>query len=242
MNTLASRPSAENAARAARARGHALEDAALVRRFRDGDQAAFREIVLRHRDALGHVAFSLLRNRADAEEIVQDTFVRAHRALANFRGESSLNSWLHRIALNLARNRYWYFFRRHRHLTESLEHTPGPTGHLTVGELIASDSPDPARESGTREFSALVTECTARLKAGQQEILHLRNVRELSYRDIARTLGISSGTVKSRVARARECLRRLLLEAYRGSLPTARTESAWFETVRPAAGRIQLAV
>jgi RNA polymerase sigma-70 factor (ECF subfamily) len=99
----------------------ALYDADLVRRFNSGDESAFGEIMTRHKTRIFAAAIALLRNHADAEEITQDTFVRAHRGLARFRGDSSVATWLHRIAVNLARNRYWYFFRRRRHATLSLD-------------------------------------------------------------------------------------------------------------------------
>src|ERR1700677_3557304 len=78
-------------------------DAKLVNRFNSGDEDAFVEIMARYRSKVSAIAFSHLRNHADAEEITQDTFIRAHRGLARFRGDSSLATWLHRIAFNLDR-------------------------------------------------------------------------------------------------------------------------------------------
>ena len=95
-------------------------DAELARRFNAGDETAFNEIVSRYRGKIYGLTFGLLHNAADAEEITQDTFIRAYRGLSRFRGDSSLATWLHRIAVNLARNRYWYFFRRRRHSSGSL--------------------------------------------------------------------------------------------------------------------------
>ena len=115
------RPATDRAARAAASLEEARHDAALVRRFRGGDESAFVEIVARYREKMFSVAFSLLQNRADAEEIAQDTFIRAYRGLARFRGDSALATWLHRIALNLSRNRYWYNFRRCQHTTRMLQ-------------------------------------------------------------------------------------------------------------------------
>ena len=111
----------DRAARAAVSHQEAAYDAELVRRFNAGDEAAFVEIMTRYREKIFSVALALLRNRADAEEIAQDTFIRAHRGLSRFRGDSSLATWLHRIAVNLARNRYWYFFRRRRQDSLSLD-------------------------------------------------------------------------------------------------------------------------
>lgn len=94
----------------------AATDRLLVQRFNGGDGAAFDDIVERYREKLQALAARFLRNNADAEEIAQDTLIRAYRGLARFRGESSLATWLHRIAVNLARNRYWHSFRRRKHL------------------------------------------------------------------------------------------------------------------------------
>jgi RNA polymerase sigma-70 factor (ECF subfamily) len=223
------------AARTALARAEALHDTGLVRRFNAGDQAAFVEIVTRYRAKLLHVALGLLRNHADAEEIAQDTFIRAHRSLALFRGESSLAAWLHCITLNLARNRYWYFYRRRRHVTQSLDNTVSAESQTTYAELIASPAPGPVREAVSREFSSEVTACMARLNANQREILVLRNVRQLSYREISRLLGISIGTVKSRVARARTNLKSLLTPVYTDAAGSGLAPVAsWFESSRPA--------
>jgi RNA polymerase sigma-70 factor, ECF subfamily len=233
------RPATDRAARMALSRAEALFDATLVRRFNAGDEAAFVEIVTRYRDKMFHVALGLLRNRADAEEIAQDTFIRAHRSLARFRGDSSLAAWLYCITLNLSRNRYWYFFRRRRHATLSLDCALTDASDATFADLIATESPDPARESATNEFSALVAACMEKLDARHREILTLRNILHRTYDEIATSLGINVGTVKSRIARARENLRAKLAEACPEFAPES-APSDWFETVRPI-GRLALA-
>jgi RNA polymerase sigma-70 factor (ECF subfamily) len=221
--------------RAAASRREALYDATLVARFNAGDEAAFSEIVARYRQKLFAVAHGLLRNRADAEEIAQDAFIRAHRGLARFRGDSSLSAWLHCITLNLSRNRYWYFFRRRRHATLSLDCAFSDRNQATFADLVATDAAGPAREAAAREFTELVNQCMARLGARPREILTLRNTLNRSYAEIARELGISVGTVKSRVARARASLRGLLAKACPEFGPNARP-MAWFDPVRPAGG------
>jgi len=228
-------PSTDRAVRAATSRREALHDKTLVRRFNAGDESAFNEIVARYRQKLFGAAFGLLRNHADAEEIAQDALIRAHRGLARFRGDSSLSAWLHCITLNLARNRYWYFFRRRRHATLSLD-CPVSDGHpATFSELVASDDAGPAREAAAREFAELVAACTARLGARAREILALRNNLNHSYDQIGRELGISVGTVKSRVARARASLRVLLAKACPEFGLNAGT-MAWFDPIRPVGG------
>jgi len=215
----------------------AVHDTELVRRFNAGDDSAFVEIVTRYRGKMFAIALSHLRNHADAEEIAQDTFIRAHRGLARFRGDSSLATWLHRIAFNLSHNRYWYYFRRRRHDSLSLDSAFGDDNQATVSDLIASDAPNPAREEANREFLAHVKVCMEKLSAQQREVLTLRNGLDQSYEGIAETLGISLGTVKSRIARARENLRAFLVETYAGFEPGTSPFSQWFESSRPASHR-----
>jgi RNA polymerase sigma-70 factor (ECF subfamily) len=233
------RPTPDRAARASASRQEALHDATLVRRFNAGDESAFVEIIARYRERMHAVALSVLRNTADAEEIAQDTFIRAHRGLARFRGDSALSTWLHRIALNLSRNRYWYFFRRHRHATRSLDSAFSDSNASTLASLIACDAPSPVQEAATSEFSELVATCMTRLGAGHREILTQRNVLNLSYEEIATTFGISIGTVKSRIARARVNLRAQLAKACPefdpGALP-----SEWFAATR-LTGQLEVA-
>ena len=229
------RPPTDRAARATDSRQEALHDIALVRRFNAGDESAFVEIVMRYREKMFAVAFALLRNRADAEEIAQDTFVRAHRGLAGFRGDAALATWLYRIALNLSHNRYWYFFRRQRHTTRSLDTPFNADNDATLASLIASAAPSPAQDTESSEFSALIAVCMERLGPGHREILVQRNLLNCSYDEIARAFGISIGTVKSRIARARANLRVLLATAC-PEFATDASPRAWFETARPTGG------
>jgi RNA polymerase sigma-70 factor (ECF subfamily) len=183
------------------------DDADLVRRFNAGDESAFATIMERYHARVLALVRRSLNNDHDAEDIAQDTFIRAHRGLANFRGDSALSTWLFRIALNLARNRYWYFFRRHRQDTISLNHPNSFT------DLVAADSSSPLRQTIHSEFVDLTGRCMEQLETPHREILRMRYQQHHSYEEISATLKINSGTVKSRVARAREKLRKLILEA-----------------------------
>jgi RNA polymerase sigma-70 factor (ECF subfamily) len=214
----------------------AVIDTALIARFNAGDESAFVEIMSRYRAKIFTLTCGLLRNHADAEEITQDTFIRAHRGLARFRGDSSLATWLHRIALNLARNRYWYFFRRRRQDALSLDCALSADNAGTFSDLVADTTQDPAQEAATGEFSELIASCMQKLEPGHREILTLRNVLDHPYDKIARLLGINVGTVKSRIARARENLRVLLAAAcpeFEASTPP----SAWFIPAPSSYGR-----
>jgi RNA polymerase sigma-70 factor (ECF subfamily) len=185
------------------------------------------------------IAQSHLRNHADAEEIAQDTFIRAHRGLSRFRGDSSLATWLHRIAFNLSRNRYKYYFCRRRHATLSLDTPINDDATTAFSDLIACESPSPDREASAVEFADLVAQCMGKLGRRQREILELRNGMSRSYEEISRALGISIGTVKSRIGRARKSLRALISEAH-PDLPADASPFDWFEPIR-SCGRIGLA-
>jgi RNA polymerase sigma-70 factor (ECF subfamily) len=227
------------ARRAANSSDEAALDAKLVRHFKAGDEGAFVTIVARYRNKMFAIALRHLRNHADAEEIAQDTFIRAHRGLANFRGESSLSTWLHRIAFNLSRNRHKHNFSRRRHVTYSLDCALIGDDRATFSDLVASDAPTPERVATSREFSELVLASMKRLGVLQCQVLEMRNGQGQSYGDIARDLGISIGTVKSRIGRARESLRVLLAQSY----PDLQPDSSlfeWFEPMRPG-GKVAIA-
>lgn len=225
------------AARAALSRQAADIDAALVRRFNAGDESAFVELMTRHRARLFVIALRLVRNHADAEEVTQDAFIRAHRGFAHFRGDASVATWLHRITLNLARNRYWHSFRRCRHATVSLDAPLRDGSPATFQDLMADEDAGPDRLAATQEFSGLVTQCMDRLSRPAREILTLRNILNHSYAEISGRLGLTSGTVKSRIARAREQLRALLAEVSPDFGPEARP-AAWLDPVRSGTGSL----
>jgi len=223
-------------------RAAAAYDATLVKRFNAGDPTAFTEIMSRYQSRIMSLVGRFLKNSHDAEEIAQDTFIRAHRALGNFRGEACLSTWLTRIAMNLACNRYWYFFRRQRHNTFSLNQPLGENQTGSPAEIIAADAPSPLRLAMQNEFVALVACCLERLEPAHREILRMRYLQHLSYEEIGEALGINTGTVKSRVARARESLRKMITETAPEFGHDARLED-FFETFRsevatcaPAAG------
>ncbi len=188
-------------------------DLDLVERVKGGDQLAFQLLVERYYSRITGFAYSLLKNAADAEEVAQDTFVRAYRSLGSFRGDAPLSVWLHRIARNVSRSRYAYFFRRRRQDTVSLDKPLSDNSPRTVADSVAAVHQSPVQEVVTAEFQALVDGCMEQLDAAHREILTLRNILHLSYEEIASALQISVGTVKSRIGRARVALRDLLHQA-----------------------------
>ncbi len=182
-------------------------DKALVARFKAGDDSAFEEMVSRYWDRIYAMVHKLLRNSQDAEEVTQDAFIRAHRGLEKFRGDSSFSTWLYQIATNLARNRYWYWWRRKRDKSVSFDQPLGSDTTTTLAEVFPAEVQSPEDIAVTNEFKDRVASAMMLLNEKHREALVLRNVRNLSYDEIAETLQISIGTVKSRIARARESLR-----------------------------------
>jgi RNA polymerase sigma-70 factor (ECF subfamily) len=182
-------------------------DRLLVDRFKQGDQSAFEQMVSRYWGRIYAMVHQLLRNPEDAEEVTQDTFIRAHRGLVNFRGDSAFSTWLYQIATNLARNRYWYWWRRRRDQTISFDQPIGGDNETTLAEVFPAELETPEDATITQEFVNRIAECMGKLSPKHREILVLRNVKNLSYEEIAEILHISVGTVKSRIARARESLR-----------------------------------
>ncbi|NBX01484.1 sigma-70 family RNA polymerase sigma factor [bacterium] len=189
-------------------------DQSALNRARNGDVGAFNELVVRYQGRIFAKVFSLLRNRQDAEEITQDTFIRAHRVLSSFRGTASFSTWIHQIGLNLARNRYWYWRRRKRDESLSLDADLGEEPGMTMHELLSDGSSGPESEAQQNEFVRKVAECMERLKPEHALILTMRNVQNMAYEDIAEELGLSIGTVKSRINRAREALREMMGEEF----------------------------
>lgn len=187
----------------------------LVDRFKNGDPSAFDEMVTRYWGKIYAMVHQLLRNEQDAEEVTQDAFIRAHRGLENFRGDSAFSTWLYQIATNLARNRYWYWWRRKRDKTVSFDQPVGPDNDATLGEVFASPVENPGELTVTQEFVDGIAAGMEKLSKKHREVLILRNVQNLSYEEIATILKISVGTVKSRIARARENLRQVMGDEYR---------------------------
>lgn len=189
-------------------------DRLLVERFKSGDESAFREMMERYWGRIYGLVNQMLRNQQDAEEVTQDAFVRAHRGLTNFRGDSAFSTWLYQIATNLARNRYWYWFRRKRDKTVSFDQPLGDDDGATMAEIFPSEIQSPDEVAVTQEFTERIATCMGRLGDRHREILVLRNVQDHSYEEIAQILKISVGTVKSRIARAREALRKEMGEQF----------------------------
>jgi RNA polymerase sigma-70 factor (ECF subfamily) len=177
-------------------------DDALIAAAQAGDQAAFAGIVRRYQRAVYRVAWALVRNAADADDLAQETFVRAWGAIGRFDRSLPLYPWLARITTNLA---YSLFRSRKRHPETPLEPL------LEAGRQWGVDD-DPAAHAAREQRATRLRECFAALAPEQQAVLALRVMQELSYDAIAQALGVPVGTVMSRLSRARAELRRRMQE------------------------------
>lgn len=174
-------------------------DRECAQRARAGDAGAFAELVRRHQDAAYRFVLRMVGTRDEALEIVQEAFVRAWQALPQWQPEAQFRTWLFRIASNAALDA----LRRRRvvafePLNETFE--------------VAADEPDPERRLELKQRVAALEASLAKLSAEHREILLLREVESMSYEEIGAVLGLSEGTVKSRLARARAAL----IEAHGG--------------------------
>src|SRR5258708_6576180 len=184
----------------------------LIEELKNGNLQAFEEVVARYWNKIYWSVNKLVRNHQDAEEVTQDAFISLQKSIGNFRGEASLSTWLHCIAMNLARNRYWYWRRRKRDQSISIDAPVAESSTATIADLISDPTQDPEREVVTNEFVKRIARAMEQLKRPHRDILIMRNVNNLGYNEIAKHYGINVGTVKSRIARAREALRKKLGE------------------------------
>ena len=181
-------------------------EAALIARCAAGDEAACAELVAAHQRMVYGLALNLLSDRDEALDLSQEIFLRVFRTLSSFRGRSALRTWIYRIAVNQARNRRRSWSRRHRGDQVSLDE------HLVkFGDLESKQDILPDRLLASKETAAKIWQALARLPFDQRTALILREVDGLRYEEIAFTLDVAVGTVKSRLTRARQALRADLL-------------------------------
>lgn len=181
----------------------------LVDRLKEGDERAFEEVFELYKDMVYGLATRLLADRSEAMDVTQEVFLTLHRKIKKFRGESSLRTWLYRVALNQAANRNRWWKRRRRDRTVCLTFDSVQPEGFTQFEPGCS-RPAPDRQVYSREVQESLNRCLAKLPFDQRAAIVLRDVQGLSYEEIAQLLNSQLGTIKSRIARGRERLRDLL--------------------------------
>ncbi len=178
----------------------------LLRRLRDRDERAFRELIDAHRDRVFNITYRLLGSRAEAEDVAQEVFIAVLKTIDTFREESKFSTWLYRVAVNHAKNRIKYLARRHdRDRDELDESSNGPNGAICGPQPAA---PDRALEA--TQMEKLLQEAIAELDEEQRIVIILRDVEDLSIEEICKITDLPDGTVKSRLHRARLVLRKKL--------------------------------
>ena len=168
-------------------------EAEFIERLKRGEAAAFEELVAERSGEIFGLLFRLTENSEEARDLTQETFMRAFQNIERFRGEADLRTWIYRIAINQARNRWRWWRRRHRDSTVSLDETQGQSNQTLLATL-AESSENPEQQTLARERELVLR--TALQKVGQayRETLILRDIEGFTYEEIATTLDINVGT------------------------------------------------
>jgi RNA polymerase sigma-70 factor (ECF subfamily) len=189
----------------AKALAPASPEGELVASCRAGDAVAFARLVSLHEGMVVNLAARLLGDAEEAKDVAQEVFLRVHRMLGRFEGRSSLRTWIYRITVNQCHNRRRLWSRRRRDRERALEE-----GLLVTGEAREDPGFGPFAQALRRERARIVQEALLALRFEHRTVLVLREVEGLTCEEVARTLGVPEGTVKSRLSRAREAMRRRL--------------------------------
>jgi RNA polymerase sigma-70 factor (ECF subfamily) len=182
----------------------AAQDAELVRLAQAGDAKAFEALVVKYQRRIARHVARYVKAAGDVEDVVQETFIRAYRGLASFRGDSAFYSWLYRIATNTALSHL------QRDPGEVLLGDAAPEERADAFEPGVSDAEDPERTLFAKQIAETVQRALARLQPELAEALMLYEVDGKPYAEIAGMLGIPIGTVRTRIFRAREFIARRL--------------------------------
>lgn len=178
----------------------------LLRRLRDRDERAFRELIDDHRDRVFNITYRMLGNRAEAEDVAQEVFITVFKTIESFREESKFSTWLYRVTVNHCKNRIKYLARRHDRDRDELDETSQATNGAVTGAPVRAAQPDKALAS--LQMEKLLQQAIADLDDDQRAVVILRDVEDLSIEEICEITGLPDGTVKSRLHRARLVLRK----------------------------------
>jgi RNA polymerase sigma-70 factor (ECF subfamily) len=181
----------------------------FIERLCAGEAAAFNLLIEERSGEVYALLYRLTEDAEEARDLTQETFLRVFQSIKRFRGDADLKTWIYRIAINQARNRWRWWRRRRRDATLSLEEQRDEHEH-PLGLRIQSKAVNPEQETLAHEREAVLRKALSTLGRSYRETVILRDVEGMSYEEIAATLEISIGTVKSRLARGRTELRRKL--------------------------------
>jgi RNA polymerase sigma-70 factor (ECF subfamily) len=183
------------------------DDMALVSALREGAEEAYETLLLRFQQPVYNLALRLLNDPTDASDVVQEVFLKVFRNVGHFRGQSSLKTWIFRIAINEAHNQRRWFF-RHRHREVGMEDEQEDA--RCQADVLADAGQSPFDYVFDQEKQVLIEDALGRINPTFRSAVVLRDITDLSYEEIAEILQVSLGTVKSRILRGREALRQEL--------------------------------
>jgi RNA polymerase sigma-70 factor (ECF subfamily) len=199
----------EQVAPATRSELRPVADVEFIERLKRGEAAAFETLIADHSGEIYGLLFRLTENSEEARDLTQETFLRAFQNIDRFRGEADLRTWIYRIAINQARNRWRWWRRRRRDVTVSLDATQGQSRQPLI-ETLSESNENPEQQTLAHEREVALRSALRKLSRAYRETVVLRDIEGFSYEEIATTLGINVGTVKSRLARGRHELRKRL--------------------------------
>jgi RNA polymerase sigma-70 factor, ECF subfamily len=182
------------------------EEDGLIAALRSGEESAYESLILQYQQPVYNLVCRLMNDRLDAADVVQEVFLKIFRSIGSFRGNSSLKTWIYRITVNEAYNhRRW--FSRHQRQEVSFG---SEDGVAFCEDNLTAPGRSPFDYTADGETRALVERALAELNPNFRAAVVLRDIEDLSYEEIAEVLEISLGTVKSRILRGREALRKIL--------------------------------
>ncbi|MBC8029507.1 MAG: sigma-70 family RNA polymerase sigma factor [Pyrinomonadaceae bacterium] len=196
----------DRVAPAAAVESRSSAEAEFIERLKQGEAAAFEELVAARSGEIFGLLFRLTENSEEARDLTQETFLRAFQNIGRFRGEADIRTWIYRIAINQARNRWRWWRRRSRDSTVSLDAPLGSSDQPLMATL-AAPSANPEQRTLAHERELALRAALGKLSLAYRETVILRDIEGFTYEEIAMTLGINVGTVKSRLARGRQELR-----------------------------------
>ncbi|HEX4769266.1 MAG TPA: sigma-70 family RNA polymerase sigma factor [Bryobacteraceae bacterium] len=191
------------------------EDARIVRGLRAGIEEAYEELIDRFQQPVYGMVYRLLDNPSDAADVVQDVFLKVFRNIHSFREQSSLRTWIYRIAVNEAHNQRRWFSRHCRREVPLERERDDDTQKF---DIATDHGPSPFHLALDGENRMLIEQALARVKPAFRMVVVLRDIENFSYEEIAEILQLSLGTVKSRIVRGREALRRELTQRLNSTL------------------------
>lgn len=180
----------------------------LLRRLRDRDERAFRELLELHRDRVYNITYRMLGNRHEAEDVSQEVFITVFKTIDTFREEAKFSTWLYRVTVNHCKNRIKYLARRHDRDRDELDEMSAGANNATNGAPVRAAQPDRALEGAQMEL--LLKDAIATLDDDHRTVVVLRDIEDLSIEEICEITELPDGTVKSRLHRARLALRKKL--------------------------------